>query len=151
MTYTTYEKNKASQVAPVFKYRSAIYRNVVNPYSTTQKSISKSNSLTFLNNISRQLYLETAVLPYKLNLISFDSHLIFTNFILLENRLSRNQRHAIKRIIIRDDVPGANMLEYLPNLETVFLGAVREDKTGGRYRVVRQEGRQPKLVWEPLR
>jgi hypothetical protein len=151
MTYATYTKEKAIQVAPIFKYRAAVYKNVVNPFNTTRNPMSKSASLTFLNNISRQLYLETAILPYKLNLIGFNSHLIFANFILMENRLSRDQRYAIKRIIIRDDIPGANMLSYLPNLEIVYLGVDRTDKAGGRYRVIRHEGRQPRLAWEPSR
>jgi hypothetical protein len=68
------------------------------------------------------------------------------NFVLHENRLSREQRHAITLLILPDDVPSGNMLAYLPNVERVWLAFEQYQKPKGWYKVVREEGKKPYLT-----
>ena len=91
------------------------------------------------------MYLETASLPFKYNFIAFDSHNIMVNFLLHEQRLSRQQCHAITLLLLPNDIPGANMLTYLPNVEKVYLGSEHPIKLQGWYRVIRSDGKKPKL------
>jgi hypothetical protein len=140
--YETYEEEQ-----PVFKYHCTVFSRMTNPFKERQQHYVKiSKGFTLLNNICRQLYLETAVLPYKLSTIAFDSNNIMVNFLLHEQRLSRSQRHGFKQIIVRNCLPGANMLTYLPNLEKVYLGGQQaHNKPSGWYNVVRREGEEPEL------
>jgi len=57
-----------------------------------------------------------------------------------EKRLSRQQRSAITTLVLPDDVPGGNVLGYLPNVERVWLAFAQYGKARGWYRVVRGEG-----------
>jgi hypothetical protein len=132
---------------PVFRYNCTVYNYPTNPFKGNQQPYVKvSTSFTLLNNICRQLYLETAVLPYKLSMIAFESHNIMVNFLLHEQRLSHSQRHALTQLLVRNALPGANLLTYLPNVEKVFLGSEQVyGKSSGWYTVVRQEGEEPSL------
>jgi hypothetical protein len=131
----------------MFRYHCTVFSRITNPFKERQQHYVKvSKGFTLLNNICRQLYLETAVLPYKLSIIAFDSNNIMVNFLLHEQRLSRSQRHGLKQIIVRNYLPGANMLTYLPNLEKVYLGDQQaHNKPSGWYNVVRREGEGPEL------
>jgi hypothetical protein len=144
--YETYQSTYKN-VVPVFRYHCTVFSERTNPFKDSQQPHVKiSSGLTFLNNICRQLYLETAALPYKLNMMAFESHNIMVNFILIEQRLSRQQRHAFTQLVLPDNLPGANMLAYLPNLEKVFLGFARSyDISKGWYNVIREDGKKPKL------
>jgi hypothetical protein len=145
--YQTYHSSY-EKVVPVFKYHCTVFSERVNPYKDRQNArVNTSRSFTLLNNICRQLYLETTALPYKLNTIAFDSHNTMINFILIERRLSPQQRHALTQLFLPNDIPGANMLTFLPNLEKVFLGFTHTfQKPQGFYIVIREEGKQPRLV-----
>jgi hypothetical protein len=145
--YQTYHSSY-KKVVPVFKYHCTVFSTRVNPYKDRQNPRVKiSHGFTLLNSICRQLYLETAALPYKLNTIAFDSHNTMVNFILIEQRLSRQQRHALTQLFLPNDVPGANMLTFLPNLTKVFLGFTQTlQKQQGFYIVIREDGKQPRLI-----
>jgi hypothetical protein len=145
--YETY-RSSYEESKPVFRYRSTVFNHITNPFKERQQSYVKvSKGFTLLNNTCRQMYIETSVLPYKLSTIAFDSYNIMVNFLLHEQRLSRPQRHGFKQIVVRHDLPAANMLTYLPNLERVFLGGQQaHSKPSGWYMVVRPDGEKPKLV-----
>lgn len=68
------------------------------------------------------------------------------NFLFMERRLSRQQLDAITKLVLPDALPQPNMLVYLRNLERVFIAFEQDDKAKGWYRVVREEGEEPKLV-----
>ncbi|KAF2032218.1 hypothetical protein EK21DRAFT_99100 [Setomelanomma holmii] len=146
---TVYLHNTPVRNDPIFKYHCTVFDNNTNPY--TEKLAGKTkitHSFTLLNGVCRQLYLETAALPYKLNLIAFDSHHIMMNFLIIERRLSRQQRSAITRLVLPNDLPATNVLTALPNLDKIFLGLDNFDKDywKGWYRVVRNNGEEPRLV-----
>jgi hypothetical protein len=128
---------------PVFRYNCTVFSHSTNPFKADQQPYVRiSTKFTLLNNVCRQLYLETAVLPYKLSKFAFDSHNIMVNFLLHEQRLSRQQRHALTKLLVRNDLPGANMLTFLPNLEKVLIDS-KQVLTW--YTVIRAEGEEPKL------
>jgi hypothetical protein len=133
---------------PVFRYHCTVFSARVNPYKNRQNPhVRISHGFTLLNNICRQLYLETTALPYKLNTIAFDSHNTMVNFILIEQRLSREQRHALTQLLLPNDVPGANILNFLPNLTRVFLGFILHlEQRQGFYNVFREKSKQPRLI-----
>ncbi|KAL6705815.1 hypothetical protein ACN47E_006275 [Coniothyrium glycines] len=133
-------------VVPVFKYRCTVYDNKVrNPYTGEQQRQFKiSGSITLLNNICRQLYLETAALPYKS--LCFDFHKTFVNMLLMEKRLSRLHLNAITKLGLPDELPQPNMLVYLRNLQSVTLGFSNNNHPKGTYDVVRAENERPRLV-----
>jgi hypothetical protein len=135
---SSYEKR-----TPVFRYHCTVFNHLINPFKEVQQPYVKvSTKFTLLNNVCRQLYLETAVLPYKLNMIAFDSQNIMVNFLLHEQRLSRQQRHALAKLLVRNDLPGANMLTFLPNLKKVLVDT---QPVLTWYTVIRDDGEEPKL------
>jgi hypothetical protein len=96
------------------------------------------------------MYLETAVLPYKLNMLAFSSHNVMFNFLYMEKRLPRKHLDAITVLCLPDGYVEPNMLGYLRNLEKIYVGRDvhyegRYENKGWRY-VVRKEGEEPKLV-----
>jgi hypothetical protein len=145
---TVYKGNKLRKVTPVFEYHCTVYdKKPMNPFGKVDQPYLKSySSFTPLNNICRQLYQETAVLPYKLNLICFGSHNIMFNFLFMEKRLARQHLNALTQMVLPDTLPGSNMLGSLPNLEKVFFANEQDGSTPRDwYYVVRQEGEVPKL------
>jgi hypothetical protein len=139
----TYKTNKVQKSTPVFKYHCTVYEQKrMNPFGA--KTYESSSGFTLLNNICRALYQETAVMPY-LNLICFGTHNIMFNFLFMEKRLSREQLDAFNQILLRNELPGSNMLGFLPNLEKVYLADDHNGKAKGWYYVTRKEGEEPKL------
>ncbi|KAH7406085.1 hypothetical protein DE146DRAFT_433299 [Phaeosphaeria sp. MPI-PUGE-AT-0046c] len=143
--YETYNSSPY-KVVPVFKYNCTVYGARTDPFMERQNArIKISKGFTLFNSVCRQIYLETNVLVLKLNLLAFMNYNVMVNFLLLEQRFSLNQRLVIKELALFD-MPGSNILTFLPNLEQVFLGrqlsyTIRK----GWYRVVRSEGVAPKL------
>lgn len=105
--------------------------------------VKATKGLTLLNNICRQMYIETATLPYSLNLLSFGSYNTMFNFLAMERRLNRKQLDAITKIVLSDALPQTNMLKHLRNLERVYLGVEQGNLAKGWYYVVRREGEAP--------
>ncbi|KAI8937722.1 hypothetical protein NX059_005422 [Plenodomus lindquistii] len=132
---------------PIFKYHCTVYDRPANPFKIKPSSneiITRGYFL--LNNICRQLYVETATLPYSLNMIAFSSSSVMFNFLYHEQRLSRQQRDAITRLVLPDGILQQNMLSDLGGLLEFFLGRKVDDDAKGWYTVVRREGCRPKLV-----
>jgi hypothetical protein len=116
----------------------------MSPFRDVHPSLLVQN-FTHLNNICRQLYVETAILPFKANVIAFESHNVMVNLVIHEKRLSRQQREAISILMLPNDVPGGNVLAYLPNVEQVYLAFDQPGKLRGLYKVVRGGGKRPRL------
>ena len=134
------------QVVPIFKYRCTVLDGKMNPFHAAAKPYIKTqSSFTMLNGICRQLYMETATLPYKLNVMCFGSHNIMFNFLLMEQRLSRQQLDTITQLLLPDSLPGPAMLAYLRNLEKVYLVYQQMEKSPGWYHVDWKEGEEPRL------
>ncbi|KAH5516048.1 hypothetical protein HBI31_006450 [Parastagonospora nodorum] len=150
--YETYRPNNKddalSRVVPVFKYHCTVFHKRVDPYKLKQlPDVETSTGFPLLNDVCRQLYLETGPLPFKLNTIAFEKYNTVFNFLVHEQRLTRQQRQALTKIIIWDELPGANVLTYLPNLEKVFLGSSEHDSWyRGWYKVLRRGGKEPELA-----
>jgi hypothetical protein len=144
---STYVNDQPVKEEPVFKYHCIVFDKLTNPYlENRMNKVGISYSFILLNSVCRQLYLETAILPYKLNTIAFGSHNIMMNFLLFERRLSRLQRSAITTLVLPDNLPASNILEYLPNLEKLYLGFDHYDDWKGWYRVIREDGQETKLA-----
>lgn len=146
------EKGKFTLVEPKKRYYSLVHserhtalRNFQPPHIKT------SRGMTLLNDVCRQLYLETSTLPYKLNTLAFVSYNTFFNFIAVERRLTRHQLRAIEAIIVWRQLPGSNILPLMPNLKHVLVMApADEPKYSGRWCVVQGE-KHPILVRESMR
>lgn len=137
--------DKVLDTVPVFKYNCVVYHATINPYMEKVKrpKVKATKGLTLLNNICRQMYIETATLPYSLNLLSFGSYNTMFNFLAMERRLNRKQLDAITKIVLSDALPQTNMLKHLRNLERVYLGVEQGNLAKGWYYVVRREGEAP--------
>ncbi|CAO2657311.1 Nn.00g034370.m01.CDS01 [Neocucurbitaria sp. VM-36] len=136
-------------VIPIFKYHYTIYDQRANPFEQTEPpDVRISTGLTLLSDICRQMYLETAVMPFNLSLISFDSHNTMFNFLFKEQRISRAQLDAITELALPFTLPEPNMLIHLRNLEKVLVGIDQGQGhlKQGWYRVIRDEDKEPKLV-----
>ena len=100
--------------------------------------------MTLLSSISRQLYHETVLLPYALNVWSFESNHVMERLLLKEKRLPLPHRRAI-RILYSPSVLTVAVEKALGQLEAVLLqGGVRMTKVV----VVGQDGKDSKVVWE---
>lgn len=56
--------------------------------------------MTLLSPVCRQLYLETALLPYKLNAWSFENRSVMERYVVREKRLPLPQRRAINTLYV---------------------------------------------------
>ncbi|KAJ4364344.1 hypothetical protein N0V95_000753 [Ascochyta clinopodiicola] len=147
-TYRTVESvSGTDRVVPVFRYCCAVYsQRDVNPFKKQLPYINVSYGFTLLNNICRQLYNETATLPYTLNTLAFSTHNTMLNFLFLEQRLSREQRDAITSVTLQDALPMANLLTFMRNLQKVVLTDDMPGNLKGTYKVTRVKGKAPKLL-----
>lgn len=138
----------AKQVVPVFKYRCTVYDQFsgepTNPYRP-MPFVKTSKRFTLLNGVCRQMYEEAATLPYRLNLVCFDSHSTMTSFLLIERRLPRQQLDAFTQVLLPDGLPTANVLRCLRNVDRVHLAFESDGKLRGWYQVIRREGAEPTM------
>lgn len=77
------------------------------------------DAFTPLTAVCRQLYRETASLPFALNAWSFESARIMERYLLREKRLTLLQRRAVAVLIVSDDLPSRAMERYLGGLRAV--------------------------------
>ncbi|UPX13853.1 uncharacterized protein EKO05_0004350 [Ascochyta rabiei] len=147
-TFRTVESVSGSdRVVPVFRYCCAVYsQRDVNPFKKQLPYINVSYGYTPLNNICRQLYNETATLPYTLNTLAFSTHNTMLNFLFFEQRLSREQRDAITSVTLQDALPMANLLTFMRNLQKVVLTDDMPGNSKGTYKVTRVKGKTPKML-----
>ena len=144
---TTYKSNKPREVVPIFKYHCTVFNKPTNPFKMGYPSQVKiSSNFTTLHNICRQLYLETDILPYQLNIMSFSSYNVMFNLLFMEKRLSRRQLDAITQVMLPDALPQPNLLTYLGNLNTVALAHSLPKYSRGIYYVHRRKGQEPELT-----
>lgn len=147
-TYRTVESaSEPDRIISVFRYCCAVHsKRNVNPFKKQLPYINVSHGYTPLNNICRQLYNETSVLPYTLNTLAFSTHNTMFNFLFLEQRLSREQRDAITSITLHDALPMPNLLTFMRNLQKVELTDDLPGNSKGSYKVTRVKGKAPKLL-----
>lgn len=139
--YTTYRVSDLDgifKVEPCFKYHCETFNIQLLPFRNhlpMPKAAWKGYTLgmTLLNGVCGQLYQETAVLPYKLNQWVFSSYQIMFNMMLMEKRLPRAQRSAIKEIMLATELVKPNLLAYMGGVETV---RIQDGPKSGIYKVV---------------
>jgi hypothetical protein len=152
--YKTYSGTETNHIVPTFRYWCTVLNHRTDPFVANPPPYVKvSYKFTLLNSICRQLYYETAALPYKLNDLAFESHNIMFNFLFLEQRLSREQCDVVTKFALPDALPHPNLLVFMRNLQKVELAFSRGGRERGTYRVFRREGKAPELkntkhVWE---
>ncbi|CAK7268843.1 hypothetical protein SEPCBS119000_003266 [Sporothrix epigloea] len=80
------------------------------------------DALTPLGAVCRQLYAETAALPFSLNAWSFENSGIMERYLLREKRLTLFQRRAMAVLIVSvfDDLPSRAMENYLGGLRAII-------------------------------
>jgi hypothetical protein len=76
--------------------------------------------MTLLSPVCRQLYHETALLPFRLNAWSFDSLHTMDRYIMKEKRLPLAQRRAM-RLLYSQTVLPTPVEKYLGGLEVIVL------------------------------
>lgn len=92
-----------------------------NPWQSA-KSIqpSPTRGMTLLSPVCRQLYHETALLPYSLNAWSFETRHVMERYLIKEKRLPRPHRRAIKLLYSQHVLP-SSIEKYFGGLKTVML------------------------------
>lgn len=76
--------------------------------------------MTLLSPVCRQLYHETALLPFRLNAWSFESLHIMDRYVMKEKRLPLSHRRAIRLLYAQTVLP-APVEKYLGGLEVIVL------------------------------
>jgi hypothetical protein len=139
--YQTYQCS-GEKVVPVFRYYCTVYNKLVDPFQDRHpRDVQISSNFTLLSSVCRQLYLESAPLAYRLNRIAFASQKVMVNFLLVEQRLSSQQRHAFTELCIFGAFPGGNMMAYLPNVEVILVRYAQPyHKPEGWFHVIRRNG-----------
>ena len=128
-----YNNGRVDRV-PHFKYGSIVCKEIRRPSSrNTLPRIEKTRGMSLLNGVCRQLYLETATLPYELNNITFRAPNAMFNFIFRECRLTTQQLEAITELTVQQDLPGQSVLTLLPNLKRIRLLAEEQDREKKSY------------------
>ncbi|KAH6668130.1 hypothetical protein F5X68DRAFT_216776 [Plectosphaerella plurivora] len=84
-----------------------------------------ARGLTLLSPVCRQLYHETALIPYATGTWSFASPGLMERYLLLERRLPVLQRRAVRRLVVRgiqgNGTLSRRMRLYLGGLEVVWF------------------------------
>lgn len=90
-----------------------------NPFLLGSGKSIGTGGFTLLSGVCRQLYQETATLPFQLNTLAFESPLVMERYLMKERRLSLPLRRAIKTLFVRVDRPPKTIEKYLGSLNTV--------------------------------
>ncbi|KAK4160311.1 hypothetical protein QBC43DRAFT_114109 [Cladorrhinum sp. PSN259] len=105
-----------------------ILRREQNPWPGNAFRVEPPHGLTLLSPVCRQLYHETALLPYTVNTWSFESRYVMDRYVVKEKRLPLSHRRAIK-ILYSQGVLTAALEKYFGGLEVVLLeGGVKMTK-----------------------
>ena len=80
-----------------------------------------TRGLTLLSGVCRQLYHETALLPYQLNTWSFENTHVMERFVVKERRLSRFQRRALHTLFVEGSLNPA-MEKFFGGLKVLLVG-----------------------------
>ena len=102
--------------------------------------------MTLLSPACRQLYHETALLPYTLNAWSFESRHVMERYVMKEKRLPLPQRRAIHTLYSQHVLPWA-VEKYFGGLEVIVL----ENGLKMTKRVIEadpEHGRRPTISWD---
>lgn len=75
---------------------------------------------TLLSPVCRQLYEETATLPFEWNVFSFEHQSVFERYIMREKRLPLFQRRALRTLLIYNWRPTEAVVKYLGGLSKVI-------------------------------
>jgi hypothetical protein len=78
--------------------------------------------MTLLSPVCRQLYHETALLPFRLNAWSFESAHVMDRYVMKEKKLPRPHRRAI-RLLYSPVVLPAAVENYFGGLQMIVLGS----------------------------
>ncbi|KAL1898494.1 hypothetical protein Sste5346_003398 [Sporothrix stenoceras] len=99
---------------------------------TKTRAVPLPDALTPLAAVCRQLYSDTAALPFALNAWSFESARLMERYLVREKRLTLYQRRAIAVLVVSvsDDLPSRAMEKYLGGLRAVVW---RDGKTVQRW------------------
>ncbi|KAK4184817.1 hypothetical protein QBC35DRAFT_390883 [Podospora australis] len=99
-----------------------------NPWETNGLKHRPQRGMTLLSGVCRQLYHETALLPYSLNAWSFESAHVMDRFVMKEKRLPIPHRRAI-HLLYSQTVLTTALEKYFGGLKVVLVaGNIRMTK-----------------------
>ncbi|KAK0718553.1 hypothetical protein B0T26DRAFT_646352 [Lasiosphaeria miniovina] len=100
-----------------------------NPWTTPGTGTgTELHGMTLLSPVCRQLYHETALLPYSMNAWSFESPHVMDRYVVKEKRLPRPQRRAI-RMLYSQHVLTTATEKFFGGLEVILLqGGIKMTK-----------------------
>ena len=105
-------------------FQCVVYRQGVNPYDAELQCEKKrppfEKGITLLNTVCRQLYKETALLPYKRNTWAFQSNRVFKKFATRQDYLPPPHRRSFKSLFLLR-LPDKLVLKKLRCLKTIWL------------------------------
>ncbi|KAF2192808.1 hypothetical protein K469DRAFT_621457 [Zopfia rhizophila CBS 207.26] len=132
--YQTYEsqgwnpiKETYKSTIPRFRFHCTVFNqpvklpSIVFPEFAPQMQGKGEEGFTLLNGVCRQLYNDTAVLPYELNAWVFSSYTALENFILHRKALPRSHRKAITDLVVPFTLPSESLVDYMGGLQSVYL------------------------------
>jgi hypothetical protein len=92
-----------------------------NPWRDPKSKNPPRHGMTLLSPVCRQLYHETALLPFRLNAWSFESMHVMDRYVMKEKRLPLSHRRAIRLLYAQMVLP-TPVEKYFGGLEVVVLG-----------------------------
>ena len=109
-------------------FHCTVYDKQVNPYTVlafAHNPPEAEEGFTLLSRVCRQLYQETATLPYELNVLAFQSQTVFDRYFIKERRLSLPLRRAIRTLFLREHSVSNTMRKYLGGVQLVRVDFAR--------------------------
>ncbi|ORY10658.1 hypothetical protein BCR34DRAFT_566509 [Clohesyomyces aquaticus] len=136
------------ELVKVFKYRYTVYPMSADLINGTHiKGIAASKVFTPMNLVCRQLWYETATLPFKLNRWLFTTHQLMMNFLWFEKKLQRHQRRSMATMFVASQLPSKTMVQWMGGLKKIYLVEGIFEQHSGWYEV--KEGEKGiELVWK---
>ena len=100
-----------------------VWNEPLNPWAVDESDSHAPKStrgFTLLSGVCRQLYQETATIPFEANVWAFRAN-VLNRLVNKERRLPLPQRRAMKTLIVEDRMPGKAIEKLLSGLELVFV------------------------------
>ena len=119
------------------------YDRQVNPFTVAAfptNAPAERRGFRLLSPVCRQLYQETATLPFELNVLAFENGYVLNRYIMKERRLSLPLRRAIRTLFVQRLMICKNVEKYIGGIHTLY---VNEDRCVLEYD--RRTGEERKL------
>ena len=102
------------------------YDEQVNPFTVAafpSNAPAERRGFRLLSPVCRQLYQETATLPFELNVLAFENSYVLNRYIVKERRLSLPLRRAIRTLFVQRMMISKSVEKYIGGIHKLYVNS----------------------------